>query len=205
MTGRQPRLFDDGTDDLPLPPGLELRTDWVDAGKAERLLKKIDDAPWIADLQRRVQHYGYRYRYRGTGRACPEKLGDLPDWAAGLAKRLAAEGVFPEPPDQVIVNEYLPGQGIAAHIDHPRAFGDVVATLSLGDSWVMTFRRRGARDDQRDVLLPERSLAVMRSEARYGWTHEIAKRHKETIDGKRRRKRRVSVTFRTVLADPDRC
>ena len=37
----------------------------------------------------------------------------LPGWAAGLAASLYGESHTDRPADQVIVNEYLPGQGIS--------------------------------------------------------------------------------------------
>jgi alkylated DNA repair dioxygenase AlkB len=41
---------------------------------------------------------------------------------------------------QVIINEYTPGQGIAAHIDHKGSFGPIVASLSLLSGAVMDFQ-----------------------------------------------------------------
>ena len=43
-------------------------------------------------------------------------------------------------PDQVTVNEYLPGQGIAAHVDTHEAFGHTLLSLSLVSGVVMDFR-----------------------------------------------------------------
>tara|TARA_R110002020_G_scaffold27552_5_gene88816 strand:- start:4922 stop:5056 length:135 start_codon:yes stop_codon:yes gene_type:complete len=41
----------------------------------------------------------------------------LPDWLLPIARRLVADGFFAAMPDQVIVNECLPGQAIAPHVD----------------------------------------------------------------------------------------
>lgn len=43
-------------------------------------------------------------------------------------------------PDQVTVNEYLPGQGIASHVDTHEAFGPTLLSLSLVSGVVMDFR-----------------------------------------------------------------
>jgi alkylated DNA repair dioxygenase AlkB len=115
--------------------------------------------------------------------------------AAPLAARLAAEGVFARPPDQVIVNEYQPGQGIAPHLDS-LAFGPVVASLSLGSACSMGFEGPGG--EALSLWLEPGSLLVLGGEARSSWKHGIAKRRSDVVDGVRHpRGRRVSLTFRT--------
>ena len=50
------------------------------------------------------------------------------------------------------------------------------------------------------ILLEEGSALLMTEDARWRWFHGIAKRMKErTAHGWRPRRRRVSLTFRTVL------
>jgi len=80
--------------------------------EAARIVTSIDAMPWSAELRRRVQHYGYKYDYktRSIDESMRTKL--LPPWAVSLGNRLVKRGLFPQVPDQVIVNEYLPGQGI---------------------------------------------------------------------------------------------
>lgn len=148
-----------------------------------------------------MQHHGCRYDYRAR-RATPEdRIGPLPGVLAALAERLAADGTFAAPPDQVIVNEYLPGQGISAHVDCRPCFGDVIASLSLGSACAMQLRQVGG-DGRLDLVLPPRSLIVMRGTARHGWTHAIPARKSDVIDGRRiPRGRCVSLTFRTMRLD----
>src|SRR5438445_662516 len=82
--------------------------------------------------------------------------------------------VFAQVPDQVIVNEYEPGQGITPHIDCEPCFGDTVASLTLGSGCVMDFTEvKGP--GKASVWLERRSLVVLRDEARYEWRHSIAK------------------------------
>ena len=136
------------------------------------------------------------------------RLGPLPAWAGEIAGRLIEAGYFRHgPPDQVIVNEYLANQGISAHIDSPRSFTGVVATISLLESWEMVFRRHG-RTAKVSRTLERRSATILEGEARYRWTHEIPKRHSELgpakpghkRPGRVPRTRRLSVTFRKVKA-----
>ncbi len=188
--------------DATLPSGLRLVRAWLAEGEGAALLAAIDAEPWGGELKRRVQHYGFRYDYKRRGVAAAERLGPLPAWAAPLAARLAAEGAFGREPDQVIVNEYQPGQGIAPHVDSP-AFGPVVASLSLGSGCAMGFEGPGGAG--LSLWLEPGSLLVLAGEARTAWRHGIAQRRSDVVDGARRpRGRRVSLTFRTVAAAHER-
>lgn len=175
-------------------PGLRLLPAFVDEGQAAGLVAAIDAAPWLADLKRRVQHYGYRYAYSARRVDVSLALGPLPGWLDAVTARVAEVG-FAAAPDQVIVNEYLPGQGISGHVDCLPCFGPTIASLSLLSGTTMTFT---APDGVRvDVWLPARSLVVLTGEARTRWKHAIAARRSDPEHGPRGR--RLSLTFRTVL------
>ncbi len=101
------------------------------------------------------------------------------------------------PFEQAIINEYLPGQGIAPHIDRD-CFGPIVATVSLGSAVNMDFCRDSTGDEYVQRLVP-RSLVLLYGDARFKWRHGIAKRHYDMWNGhKTKRHRRVSITFRTI-------
>ena len=187
---------------LPEIQGLSYVEDFLSEREQSRTLRTIDGAPWRNDLQRRVQHYGWRYDYESRSVTHDMELGPLPPWLQSLASRLCEAGMYPQPPDQAIVNEYLPGQGIAMHVDR-KCFGPVVATISLGDAWHMDLRPTGRTPGRvEQVLLRAGSVLALSGDARYQWMHGIAPRKKERVgDGWRHRERRVSVTFRTVLLD----
>ena len=127
-------------------------------------------------------------------------------------------------PDQLTVNRYNPGEGIPPHVDTHSAFTHIIASLSLGSTTVMTFRRQkttnlSAIDEARacprpgkaitprkqdtdavvSIPLPPRSLAILKGEARYAWSHAIAARKKDCIDDRLvARGVRVSLTFRRL-------
>ena len=86
-------------------------------------------------------------------------LGPLPGWALELAERLRHEGISPALPDQLIVNEYLPGQGIASHIDCEPCFGGVICSLSLGSSCAMVMTQ-ACDGRQEQIRLVPGSLLV---------------------------------------------
>jgi alkylated DNA repair dioxygenase AlkB len=161
------------------------------------LIETIDVHPWRGDLARRTQHYGYVYDYRAKTVDPASRLGDLPPWLQRIAVQLAADGLMSKAPDQAIINEYALGQGIASHIDCVPCFDDVVISLSLAAPVVMDLKQK---EQHVPILLEPRSLLVLRGEARYQWTHGIAKRQQDTVNGSViPRERRLSVTFRNVI------
>jgi len=179
--------------------GLHYIPAFVDETQERELLAAIDAEPWLGDLKRRVQHHGYRYDYKARTVEPSMYLGPLPAWAQPLAARLAADGHMPATPDQLIVNEYEPGQGIAAHIDCVPCFGPVISSLTLGSSCVMKLSQVGG-EGKEELLLDRGSLLVLSGPARYEWHHAIPGRKSDHIDGRAiPRGRRVSLTFRNVL------
>jgi len=106
------------------------------------------------------------------------------------AERLRDRGWFPKVPDQAIVNNYEPGQGISMHKDR-ECFGPAIATISLGDRWTMNFKPLGPGAPCAMELDPG-SLLLLTGPARARWMHGIEKRFDPA------RKRRASITFRTV-------
>lgn len=184
---------------IDLPAGAAYAPDFVAAPEEAACIAALDSGAWDTTLKRRVQHFGYRYDYRARAVTADAYLGPLPDWLEALCSRLVEGGHFARRPDQVIANEYLPGQGISAHVDCEPCFGGTIASLSLLSACEMVFRHADA-GEKRAVVLEPGSLLVMSGPARYDWTHEIPARTSDVIGGERRaRGRRVSLTFRNVM------
>lgn len=193
--------------EIPDIRGLYYFPDFLDDNEQSRIIKQVDtnESQWRNDLERRVQHYGWRYDYRSRTITSDMELGPLPDWIKKIAGRLYDEaGLFDQIPGQVIVNEYNPGQGIALHADRD-CFGDAVATISLGDDWEMKLRPLGGKSyHDKFVMLQHGSALILTGDARYRWMHGIDKRKGEERDTsgqfRRQRRRRISLTFRTVIS-----
>jgi alkylated DNA repair dioxygenase AlkB len=182
-------------------PGLRYLPDYIDAAGEAALIQTIDSQPWLADLKRRVQHYGYKYDYKARSITRDLRLGPIPGWLGDLCERLQAERVFSKRPDQVIINEYLPGQGITPHIDCVPCFGETIASISVGTPCVMEFTQPEAKLKD-PVLLEPRSLVVLEGDARYKWQHAIPQRKTDNWNGQKLiRGRRISLTFRTVILE----
>lgn len=185
--------------DLAQIKGLTYLDAYISPAEAAQLLNQIDQQPWLADLKRRVQHYGYKYDYRTRQIDQSMRLGQLPVWLQPLAQRLHAEQHILATPDQVIINEYLPGQGIADHIDCEPCFGDTILSLTLGSGCMMNLTHKSSRARVSIWLAPQ-SLIIMQNEARYEWLHGIPARKRDVVAGEKRlRTRRVSLTFRKVI------
>jgi alkylated DNA repair dioxygenase AlkB len=180
-------------------PGLQHIPGYVTLREQVELLAAIDRAPWSVELKRRVQHHGYRYDYSRKTIDRDMFLGPMPEWAVELARKLQRDGHAARPLDQLIVNEYLPGQGIAPHVDCVSCFAERVFSLSLGSICLLTMRHTETAVEA-CILLEPGTLLILADEARYRWTHGIAARKKDVIASKIvARGRRVSLTYRTVL------
>lgn len=184
-----------------LPPGLIFIPNFISAVEERELISLLDNpqnASWLTDLSRRVQHFGYRYNYKLRALSAADKVADAPPFVRELGNRLADLGYFSSPPDQVIVNEYEAGQGISPHVDRESCFGSVVASLSIGSDIVMDFRSESGQ--MGSMLLPARSMIILTGDARYSWKHSITARKRDKLgDREFQRSRRLSLTFRTVL------
>jgi alkylated DNA repair dioxygenase AlkB len=152
----------------PEVPGLNYLPNFINKGQEENLLQQIDKQNWLADLRRRVQHYGYKYDYKARNIDAKMKLGELPEWLQDCCNQLVTKKIFTKVPEQVIINEYLPGQGISAHIDCVPCFGGTIASLSLGSDCVMDFTNPKT-GEKIPVLLEQGSLVILENQARYEW------------------------------------
>lgn len=195
---RQASLFEEATPIAPTISGLSYITKYIDESAEAVLIDTIDAQPWITELKRRVQHYGWRYDYKARNVTNASRLGAFPDWLQCYATALQQAGLFAETPDQVIINEYQPGQGISAHIDCIPCFAETIASLSLGSSCVMDFTH-SKTGKKSSLLLEPRSLLVLSGDTRYVWQHAIAQRKIDKHNGQIiQRTRRISLTFRKV-------
>jgi alkylated DNA repair dioxygenase AlkB len=184
-----------------LPPGVLYFSDFLSCTEEETIRFRLDAGEWSNILKRRVQHFGYLYDYKARAVAADAYLGQLPEWLQIFAKRLVASGYCADQPDQVIANEYLPGQGISAHVDCIPCFSDTIISISLLSQCEMVFRERSSSRSLPVLLQPRSGIALTRA-GRYEWTHEIPARKSDIVLGaKVERGRRISLTFRKVVHD----
>jgi alkylated DNA repair dioxygenase AlkB len=191
--------MDHASDAVNLPPGAIYIREVLSREEEGAIEDRLDAGEWSNTLKRRVQHFGYLYDYRARAVNAGAYLGTLPEWLETLAERLVTRGYIVDLPDQVIANEYLPGQGISAHIDCAPCFDDTIVSISLLSQCEMVYRERSGSRSLAVVLHP-RSGIVLKGASRYDWTHEIPARKSDVVDGtKVDRRRRISLTFRKVI------
>ncbi|XP_065854437.1 alkylated DNA repair protein ALKBH6 homolog isoform X2 [Euphorbia lathyris] len=142
-------------------PTVICKPDFITENEEKYLLEKIYEAPlskWKSLKNRRLQNWGGVVHEKGL---LPQ---DLPPWLTKITQRIYEEsGLFPAAMNHVLINEYLPHQGIMPHQDGP-AYFPVVSILSLGSPVVMDFiphsRLRTSMDALRNSVESEGSGAA---------------------------------------------
>ncbi|XP_064622185.1 alpha-ketoglutarate-dependent dioxygenase alkB homolog 6-like [Lineus longissimus] len=188
------------------------------------LVNQVDHAPkpkWTQLSNRKLQNWGGLPDPKGM---IPEKL---PQWLETYCKRIADLGAFEgKLPNHVLVNEYLPGQGIMPHEDGPLYY-PTVTTISLGSHTLLDFyyHLKTSGDEQEpgeetslesrhflSILLEPRSLFISRDDMYKVHLHGIAERTEDILTEKvvnidqckmslgltLQRTRRISLTIRHV-------
>lgn len=193
--------------------GLRIYDDIVFSEEVQKymynLVKELPD--WKkGKIGRETIHYGYEYDYsiREPHKKVLQKVKRAPYFLRCISKILYDDRLLRNYPNQIIINKYIPGQGISAHRDHYPIFDNDIATLSLGSPIVMEFKPHKSnknikhQDKKIELLLKPGSLLVFGDDARYKWTHEIKKRKTDKYNGKKLiRGERISITFRTVMPE----
>ncbi|KAJ8283255.1 hypothetical protein COCON_G00021050 [Conger conger] len=90
---------------------------------------------------------------------------------------------------------------IKPHIDSVKFCGSTIAGINLLSESVMRLVKEGDSTEWLDLLLPRRSLYILRDQARFSYTHEILKDEESFFSGRRvPRHRRISVICRNLPA-----
>jgi alkylated DNA repair dioxygenase AlkB len=181
--------------------GFVYRPDFVNPRIAAEFVAELEASDqWVgvtaSESARKVIQYGYAYNYT-TSDARPMKIAPIPE---AYARLVASIGISF---DQLIINRYLPGQGIAPHVDHRDHFGPIVACITLCSGAEVVFSRGpiGTTSEQtvKQYVEPG-SLYMMTGDSRYLWRHRIDATKSDLVAGNRiRRGTRYSLTFRTMM------
>ncbi len=113
--------------------------------------------------------------------------------------------------NQLTINKYSPGQGIAPHIDSTTSFDSVILIFSFISSLVMEFSLlEQSKSNNLEIVIPSRSLLVLSGDCRFKYTHGIRDRKIDVVEGRQgtkftnlltiglviERSERISATFR---------
>ncbi|KAJ7735890.1 hypothetical protein B0H16DRAFT_1574665 [Mycena metata] len=163
----------------------------------EYLIRKIKEYPqqrWKQLANRRLQLWGGELTSKNVLVAQP-----MPIWVEtypDIIDRLKATGIFTDSPhgkpNHIIMNEYLPGQGIMPHEDGP-AYFPVVATISLGSHCVFHYYQY-KKDDEGEaggrsidpapvlsIVLEPRSVVISEHALYSSHLHAIREIEEDTI------------------------
>ncbi|VVC25534.1 Oxoglutarate/iron-dependent dioxygenase,Alpha-ketoglutarate-dependent dioxygenase AlkB-like [Cinara cedri] len=183
------------------------------------ILEKVNNAPkpkWCQLKNRRLQNWGGIPHPKGL---IPEKI---PDWLKGFVHQVESLNVFPKTnmPNHVLVNEYLPGQGIMPHLDGS-LFYPTISTINCGSHTVLNFYKLPKVEEEVEsidkaysLLLERRSLLVLQENMYNKYMHGIDEIKNDIIDdrisnlkvcgslinngGSLIRNKRISLTIRNV-------
>jgi len=175
------------------PPSFYYIPDFISEAEEANLMRHIEQSPgprWTQLANRRLQNWGGVPHPKGM------LAEPMPPWLLPLVNRVSCVEVRTEDnndksqqqiftsgkgPNHVLVNEYLPGQGIMPHTDGP-LFHPTIATVTLGSHTVLRLYSPLEEDsvalpwDQREVaavLVRRRSLVVLKDQCYSSLLHGI--------------------------------
>ena len=178
--------------------GFSIIKDYLTNKEEADLVNEIDNQKWVIDYQRRLQYYNYRNELFEPYDLIPipEKI---PPFLEDLINKLIADGIVVEAPDQIIINEYKPGQGLKPHTDRKDYYKNVIVGISLLSGTMMEFTKNKP-PGKKTIYLPRKSLYIIKDDARYIWKHAIPARKKDVVNGVEiPRETRISITLRNVI------
>nr|WBF70433.1 hypothetical protein [Megavirus caiporensis] len=155
----------------------------------EKKINKIKFEPITnSPNSRLVAHFGYRYSYDRSGiqLADPVPL-DLSNLVSmDNINNIIGEKIIDKEFDQLIINEYKPGQQISFHTDHTKQFGPIIACITIGESVPIKFKYGNII---KEINIETGSIYIMTRGSRYQWQHSLKNNSQGT---------RYSLTFRTI-------
>ncbi|WVQ76850.1 hypothetical protein IAR50_006524 [Cryptococcus sp. DSM 104548] len=194
-----------------IPPAAFYVPNFITEEEEAFLLERLESSPkpkWkTVGTGRRLQYWGGTLSKGGVllPEEIPEFFTTFPDIMSRLKQTLQTAGPdgLRMEPNQVLVNEYQPGQGITPHEDGP-AFEPLVATISLGSHTVLDIHHYisvtspsppmvaivPSNDDEArpvaavplaHLLLLPRSLLIMSSSLYVSHLHGIGEKAKDSV------------------------
>lgn len=190
------------------PTGLYYFKDIISENEEKEIINYLNrENEWFNVVpntkSREVIHYGYEYPYRFDKNSKMNKIKDIPEIFNNVLKKIynmpELKTLFENYKfDQLIINKYEPGQGIAPHVDHIKFFDKIIACFTIGSGLNIKFNRVSDGKEY-DIYVEPRSFYIMSENARYNWTHGINKQITDVYSNKViPRETRISLTFRKV-------
>ncbi|XP_052890457.1 alpha-ketoglutarate-dependent dioxygenase alkB homolog 6 [Anopheles moucheti] len=173
------------------PPSIYYVPEFITKEEECSIMQAIAKTPkprWTQLSNRRLINYG----------GVPHPKGmiaeDIPAWLNHYVDRINQLNVYEEgiKANHVLINEYLPGQGIMPHLDGP-LFYPTITTISCGSHTVLEYYDQidGSVSDSSgsivrhhtaSILLEPRSLLVVKDDMYHKYLHSIAALEQDVID-----------------------
>ncbi|XP_050297039.1 alpha-ketoglutarate-dependent dioxygenase alkB homolog 6 [Anthonomus grandis grandis] len=194
-----------------IPPTIYYIPNFITQEEEEYIIKNVYSVPkpkWTCLTNRRLQDYGGVPHEKGM---IPEKI---PSWLQQYVDKVSHLNIFEgRKPNHVLVNEYLPGQGIMPHTDGP-LFYPTVTTISCGSHTILEFLENNEKREKIcDILLERCSLVIVKDDMYKNYLHSIREVEIDSVGGcanldncmskypineKLKRETRISLTIRNV-------
>eukprot|EP01070_Trichotokara_eunicae_P006744 Trichotokara_eunicae@DN5120_c0_g1_i2.p1 len=176
-------------------PTIKFQEDFITKDEEKELIEYIDDQEWEHVLKRRTQHYGFAFDYerlfidRSRRSPIPEKIQTL------IGKLKEAEIIDRDAePDQITINEYMPGEGIGYHVDSHSSFGGYVCVVPLLCGTNFEFRKINRKTQNENKM--KQPIAIS-SEEQSDWDRQLE------VFAKLPQRRTVWVPSRSALSFSD--
>ncbi|KAG1683251.1 Alpha-ketoglutarate-dependent dioxygenase alkB 6 [Nymphon striatum] len=154
--------------------------DFISEEEESFLIQHILNSPktkWNYLGARRLQMWGGRPHPKGMIQE------DLPQWIDPYCDRICKTGVFEgKSPNHILINEYLPGQGIMPHEDGP-LYNPTITTINVGSHTLLNFFKpvdHQLTDENAfetrcigSLLLERRSLLILQEDLYNEYLHGI--------------------------------
>ncbi|XP_033211180.1 alpha-ketoglutarate-dependent dioxygenase alkB homolog 6 [Belonocnema kinseyi] len=173
-----------------VPPSAFYIPNFITEEEEQEIIKLVNKAPlpkWTQLSHRRLQNWG----------GIPHPKGmiaeEIPSWLKKYVDKVSELNVFEESkkPNHVLINEYLPGQGIMAHSDGP-LFHPIVSTISCGSHTLLDFYERLDTEKvekppkyEFSLLIEPRSLLFLQKDLYQNYLHSIQERSNDVISTKK--------------------
>jgi len=173
-------------------PGLFYIKNYLTESEVELCMDKINSEINFEPISnspnsRMVAHFGYYYSYDRSGVRPATTIPDYLERLVDMDKiNNLCGNIINSPFDQLIINEYKPGQQISPHIDHVKQFGPIIACITVGKSVPINFKSGSV---EKTISIDAGSMYIMTGPARYQWLHSLKNKTSET---------RYSLTYRTI-------
>lgn len=175
---------------LQCPPSVYYIPNFITPQEESLILSTVEKTPkprWTQLAHRRLINFGGLPHPKGM------IAEEIPSWLLTYVERVnQLNGVFEEnrKANHVLVNEYLPGEGIMPHLDGP-LFYPTITTLSCGSHTVLEFQEPRESDDVEGklerrlvtkILVQPRSLLILKDSMYEKYLHSIDEINEDTID-----------------------